>query len=124
MSWFDILKTETFNYGTRQMPSDIEEGESFDRARFNYRGTADDAANQGGEMDLSNPIQWPQDKLGYREHLGPVFGIMNRTIDKHSKWALRDKKNKSKHNKWADILRNYQSEVKQMITDGEKQDGN
>tara|TARA_R110000737_G_scaffold67071_1_gene95159 strand:- start:1915 stop:2286 length:372 start_codon:yes stop_codon:yes gene_type:complete len=123
MGWFDLLKTK---FGERQTGKDIEGGEPFDRARFNYRGTPDDAANQGGEMDASNPTQWSYDKLKYREHLGPVFGIINRTVEKHSKWALRDKKNTSKHNNWITILENYNSSVKQMILDSEaaEKDGN
>lgn len=123
MTWFDLLKTK---YGERQTVADIEGGEPYDRARFNYRGSSDDAANQGGEIDTSNPIQWPYDKLKYREHLGPVFGMINRTVEKHSKWALRDKKNASKHTKWGDILRNYSSSIKQMIHDSEaaEKDGN
>jgi len=118
--WQEVLKeTPTFQYGKRQLPKDVEGGEPFDRARWNFRGTPDDAANRGGRMDLNNPIQEAYDTMNYREHLGPVFGMINRTVEKHFKWGMRDKRNKAKHDKWANVLRNYNSEVKQMIVDEE-----
>lgn len=118
--WEEVLKKEpTFQYGTRQMPKDIEGGEPYDRARFNRRGSPDDAANRGGFMDFNKPVQEAYENLGYRVHLGPVFGMINRTVEKHEKWALRDKRNKDKNLKWAQILRDYNSGVKQMILDSE-----
>ena len=118
--WEQVLKKEpTFQYGTRQMPKDIQGGEPYDRARFNFRGNPDDAANRGGFMDSNKPVQEAYENLGYRVHLGPVFGMINRTVEKHEKWALRDKRNKDKNLKWAQILRDYNSGVKQMILDSE-----
>ncbi len=118
--WEEVLKKEpTFQYQTRQMPKDIEGGEPYDRARFNRRGSPDDAANRGGFMDANKPVQEAYENLGYRVHLGPVFGMINRTVEKHEKWALRDKRNKDKNLKWAQILRDYNSGVKQMILDSE-----
>ena len=35
---------------------------------------------------------------------------------------LETKKNTSKHRKWAEVLRNYQSQVKQMIVDAEEEE--
>lgn len=118
--WEQVLKKEpTFQYQTRQMPKDIKDGEPYDRARFNFRGSPDDAANRGGFMDSNKPVQESYENLGYRVHLGPVFGMINRTVEKHEKWALRDKRNKDKNLKWAQMLRDYNSGVKQMILDSE-----
>lgn len=115
MSWFNVLKN-------RQFPRDIQAGEPYDRARFNYRGNPQDAANRGGFTDTSNPIQESYESLNYREHTGPFFGAINRMTGKHEQWATRDKKNTSKHKAWAQILRDYNSSVKQMIVDSEKKD--
>ena len=114
--WFDIIKNR------RQYPKDIEGGEPYDRARFNYRGRPDDSANRGGRYDYDNPIQEPLDVLNYREHFGSFFGSINRMVPKHELYAVRDKKNTSKHRKWAEVLRNYQSQVKQMIVDAEEEE--
>ena len=113
MSWFNIIKNR------RQRPKDIEAGERFDRARFNYRGRPDDVANRGGSVDTSKPIQESLDSLNYRPQFGSFFGSINRMVPIHEKFALSDKRNASKHKNWANLLRNYQSEVKQMIVDSE-----
>lgn len=119
MTWFDIIKNPTRKVGVRQRPKDIEAGEPFDRARFNYRGRPDDAANRGGEVDFNNPTQESLDSLNYRTHFGSFFGAINRMVPKHELYSTRDKKNSSKHKGWAETLRNYQREVKQMILDAE-----
>ena len=80
-----------------------------------FRGDPKDPANRGGWMDLENPIQENPETMNYRQHFGPMFGAINRMVPKHEKYVLRDKKNSEKHKKWAKTLKNYESEVKQMI---------
>ena len=119
MSWEDLLKNKKF----RQTVEDIDAGEQYDRTRFRRRGNPEDVINRRlGVMNLDRPVQLPLVELQYRDHFGPVFALINRIIPKHQIWAHHDKVNKDKHTKWVDVLVNYQSEVKQMIKDKEKEE--
>ena len=72
--------------------------------------------------DTNNPFQEIPEALKYRskeEGLGAIFPVINRIVPKHEEYAIRDKKNATKHRRWAKFLRNYESQVKQMIVDGE-----
>lgn len=90
-----------------------------------FRGDPKDPANRGGRMDVEqdeegkyiHSIQENPETMNYRQHFGPMFGAINRMVPKHEKYAMRDKKHSEKHQKWAQTLRNYESEVKQMIVD-------
>ena len=119
MSWEDLLKNKKF----RQTVEDIDAGEKFDRTRFRYRGKPDDVINRRkGVIETDRPVQLPLVELQYREHFSPVFALINRIIPKHQIWAQYDKTNKDKHMKWVDVLVDYQSQVKQMIKDKEREE--
>ena len=88
-------------------------------------GHEDDAANFiSGEVESTNPIQWPADQLNYRANFGKFYGIINNVmIPRHDNWRLRDKENSAKHEKWKQTLMNYMKETKQMIKDKEEKHG-
>ena len=88
-------------------------------------GHKDDAANFiSGEVESTNPIQWPADQLNYRANFGKLYGIINNVmIPRHDNWRLRDKENSAKHEKWKQTLMNYMKETKQMIKDKEEKYG-
>tara|TARA_R100000781_G_scaffold37384_1_gene26440 strand:+ start:1048 stop:1437 length:390 start_codon:yes stop_codon:yes gene_type:complete len=114
MSWQEVLKKEKW----QQTVEDLHAGEKFDRARFARRGDPKDAANRGGKLP-TEPIQENPKTMNYRQHLGPVFGLITRIIPKHETWSLRDKKNSARHQSLINDLKRYMHGAKQMIKTGE-----
>jgi hypothetical protein len=101
--WFSVLKKEQFR---------------------GLGGHPDDAANTGGRMDLKQPSDWPVDKLNYRGNFGKLYGHLNNVvIPRHEAWSLRDKENQGNHKRWAQQLRNYMKETKEMIKEKESKHG-
>ena len=102
----------------RQTRADIDAGEIFDEVRYRRRGTPEDAGNRGGKLP-EKPVQENPETMNYRQHLGPVFGLINRIVPKHETWALRDKKNNARHLSLVKDLTRYMHGAKQMIKEAE-----